>query len=115
MKTDALNKLRQEIRIMAKLDHPNILRLHECFEDAKQIHLVLELCTGGELLERLHQQAGHHYTEKVACQFIKTMVSAVRYCHENGIVHRDLKLENFLFENCNPDAQLKLIDFGVQR
>lgn len=115
LKSSAVDKLREEIRIMAKLDHPNIIRLHEVFEDAKKIHLVVELCTGGELLDRLHKQEGHHYTEKVACGYIRQMLSALNYCHENNIAHRDLKLENFLFESEQPDAQLKLIDFGLSQ
>jgi calcium-dependent protein kinase len=115
---------------MAMLDHPHIIRLHECFEDKKAIHLVLELCRGGkamsqsgvphfvssgELLDRLHAQSGHKYTEKVACGYILTMVSAIRYLHEHNIVHRDLKLENFLFESQAPDSQMKLIDFGLSQ
>jgi calcium-dependent protein kinase len=115
LKEKALEKLREEIRIMAKLDHPNIIRLHEVFEDTKKIHLVVELCTGGELLDRLHKQQGHHYNEKIACTYIKQMLSAVNYCHENNIAHRDLKLENFLFENELADGQLKLIDFGLSQ
>eukprot|EP00602_Paraphysomonas_sp_CaronLab_P001901 CAMPEP_0185020290 /NCGR_PEP_ID=MMETSP1103-20130426/2889_1 /TAXON_ID=36769 /ORGANISM="Paraphysomonas bandaiensis, Strain Caron Lab Isolate" /LENGTH=564 /DNA_ID=CAMNT_0027551099 /DNA_START=338 /DNA_END=2032 /DNA_ORIENTATION=- len=115
LKADALNNLRQEIRIMAQVDHPHIIRLHECFEDKKCIRLVLELCTGGELLDRLHAQSGHHYTERVACGYVQTMLSAIRYLHEHNIVHRDLKLENFLFESTDDDSQMKLIDFGLSQ
>ena len=115
VKVDKLETLRQEIRIMAQLDHPNILRLHEYFENQESIFLVLELCTGGELLDRLQRQAEHHYTERTACELVHTMLSAVRYCHEHNIVHRDLKLENFLFESMSPDAELKLIDFGLSQ
>jgi len=115
LKSDALKGLRQEIRIMAQVDHPHIIRLHECFEDKKCIRLVLELCRGGELLDRLHAQSGHHYTERVACGYVHTMLSAIRYLHEHSIVHRDLKLENFLFEDTNDDSQMKLIDFGLSQ
>ena len=115
LKKDKLDALRQEIRIMAQLDHPNILRLHEYFETADSIYLILELCTGGELLDVLQRQNDHHYTEHVACRLVHTMLSAVRYCHEHNIVHRDLKLENFLFINEEPEAELKLIDFGLSQ
>lgn len=54
-------------------------------------------------------QKGHHYSEKVACKYIHTMLSAVAYCHKHSIVHRDLKLENFLFESEDPESELKLI------
>jgi calcium-dependent protein kinase len=115
LKKDALDNLRQEIRIMAQLDHPHIIRLHECFEDKKSIRLILELCTGGELLDRLHAQPAHKYTEQVACNYIHTMLSAIAYLHDHNIVHRDLKLENFLFESPSSDSQLKLIDFGLSQ
>jgi len=98
---------------MATLDHPGILRLYEYFETKDTIYLVMHLCKGGELLDRLHQQANSRYSEKVACQYIKEMLSAIRYCHDNNIVHRDLKLENFLLDNDDNNSSLKLIDFGL--
>eukprot|EP01041_Mallomonas_annulata_P015615 gene15615-32979_t len=115
LKDDKLVLLRQEIRFMAQLDHPNIVRLHECFETQHEIYLVMELCTGGELLDRLQKQHQHHYSEHVACKLVHTILGAVRFCHERHIVHRDLKLENFLFENESPDSELKLIDFGLSQ
>eukprot|EP01041_Mallomonas_annulata_P004568 gene4568-9079_t len=110
-----LSTLKLEIRFMAQLDHPNIVRLHECFETQHEIYLVMELCTGGELLDRLQNQPEHYYTEHVACKLVHTILGAVRFCHERHIVHRDLKLENFLFENESPDSELKLIDFGLSQ
>lgn len=128
-------KLKEEIRIMAELDHPNILRLQECYETDDNIYLVMELCKGGELLDRLYTQRGNHYTEAMARKYIHTMLNAIRYCHVNKIgelrsfsrlssdysshncfaVHRDLKLENFLFESERDDSELKLIDFGLSQ
>jgi len=75
----------------------------------------MELCKGGELLDRLQAQQGHHYSEQVACRYVHTMLSSIAYCHANGIVHRDLKLENFLFETEEDDSELKLIDFGLSQ
>ena len=109
LKPEKLEQLRMEIAIMTDLDHPNILRLLEYFETDVEIFLILEICRGGELLDRLHDQTDHRYSEKVACKLIFTMLSAVRYCHSRNIVHRDLKLENFLFENTNSESQIKLI------
>jgi calcium-dependent protein kinase len=106
---EKLARMKDEIRCMAHLDHPNILRIHEFFENKDVIYLILELCRGGELLDRLHQQQGHHYSEKVACRYVHTMMTAIAYCHANNVVHRDLKLENFLFESDKPDSELKLI------
>eukprot|EP01041_Mallomonas_annulata_P006562 gene6562-13276_t len=110
-----LPQLREEIRIMAQLDHPNILRIHECYETLDNIYLVLELCTGNDLLSCLNKQRNIHYSERKTCELVAMMLSALRYCHEQGIVHRDIKLENFLFENPSPNAQLKLIDFGFSQ
>lgn len=115
VKLEKLKQLQQEIRIMVNLDHPNILRLHECFETRDVIYLVLELCKGGELLNRLHAQEDSKFPEKIACQYVYTILSAVRYCHAHNIVHRDLKLENFLFESTTADSDLKLIDFGLSQ
>ena len=109
MPKERLAKIKEEIHCMAHLDHPNILRLHEYFENENVIYLILEICRGGELLERLHQQPRHLYEEKIACFYVHTMLTAIAYCHANNVVHRDLKLENFLFENDQPDSQLKLI------
>jgi len=108
-----INALRQEIRIMAKLDHPNILRLHECFETIDNLYLILELCTGGELLDKLNNQPNHSFSEARTRKLVHDMLGAVRYCHDHHIVHRDLKLENFLFENSSSTSELKLIDFGL--
>mmetsp|Transcript_23803 Transcript_23803/g.34084 ORF Transcript_23803/g.34084 Transcript_23803/m.34084 type:complete len:701 (+) Transcript_23803:28-2130(+) len=115
LKADKIAKLKTEIQFMADLDHPNILRIQEYFETRDTIFLVLELCRGGELLERLHMQRNHHYSENMACKYVHTMLSAVTYCHSHNIVHRDLKLENFLFENESADSELKLIDFGLSQ
>lgn len=115
VKLDKLKQLQQEIRIMVQLDHPSILRLHEFYETRDVIYMVLELCQGGELLDRLHAQEGEKFPEKIACQYVYTILSAVRYCHSHDIVHRDLKLENFLFETKERDSDLKLIDFGLSQ
>jgi calcium-dependent protein kinase len=113
IKPEKLAQLKEEIRFMTDLDHPNILRIHEYFETRDVIYLVLELCKGGELLDRLHEQKGHQYSEKIACKYVHTMLSAISYCHSHNIVHRDLKLENFLFEDESPNSELKLIGFII--
>ena len=92
LKPEKLIQIRDEIDIMTHLDHPNILRLTEFFETENEIYLILDLCKGGELLDRLHEQADHRYSERTACKLIYTMLSTIRYCHAHNIVHRDLKL-----------------------
>lgn len=115
VRPEKLARLRNEISIMLILDHPNIVKLHEVFETNDVIFLIIELCTGGELLARLYEQKESKYCEATAADHVYTMLSAIRYCHEKNIVHRDLKLENFLFENSAPDSPLKLIDFGLSQ
>jgi calcium-dependent protein kinase len=78
---------------MAQLDHPNIARLQEVYEDEEQIYLVQELGSGGELFDVLDDQPDYHYGETEAVELMFQMLSALRYLHSKGIVHRDLKLE----------------------
>ena len=112
---EQLAQLREEIFIMCQLDHPNIVRLEEVYESHSEIYLVQELCTGGELFDRLDEQPDYHYTEAECARLIKNMLCAVRYLHSKGIIHRDLKLENFLFSSRAKDSELKMIDFGLSK
>lgn len=112
---EGLAQLREEIFIMCQLDHPNIVRLEEVYESHTEIYLVQELCLGGELFDRLDEQPDYHYTEGECARLVKQMMCAVRYLHSKGIIHRDLKLENFLFSNTLPDSELKMIDFGLSK
>eukprot|EP00543_Licmophora_paradoxa_P008028 CAMPEP_0202450408 /NCGR_PEP_ID=MMETSP1360-20130828/9012_1 /ASSEMBLY_ACC=CAM_ASM_000848 /TAXON_ID=515479 /ORGANISM="Licmophora paradoxa, Strain CCMP2313" /LENGTH=1047 /DNA_ID=CAMNT_0049068655 /DNA_START=468 /DNA_END=3611 /DNA_ORIENTATION=+ len=112
---EGLHQLREEIFIMCQLDHPNIVRLEEVYESHSEIYLVQELCLGGELFDRLDEQPDYHYTEAECARLVKQMLSAVRYLHSKGIIHRDLKLENFLFSSTSPDSELKMIDFGLSK
>ena len=110
---ELLDDLRNEIGLLKMLDHPNVIKLYEYYEDASNLYLVLELCDGGELFDRLHMQAGSRYTEAEAARLMFKMVAAIAYCHYMGISHRDLKLENFIFESKDVDSNIKLIDFGL--
>ena len=112
---EGLAQLREEIFIMCQLDHPNIVRLEEVYESHSEIYLVQELCLGGELFDRLDEQPDYHYTEAECARLIKQMLCAVRYLHSKGIIHRDLKLENFLFSSTATDSELKMIDFGLSK
>ncbi|MQM07906.1 hypothetical protein Taro_040751 [Colocasia esculenta] len=102
----------REIQIMHHLsEHPNVVRIKGAYEDAVFVHLVMELCAGGELFDRIVQKG--HYSERKAAQLIKTIVGVVEACHSLGVMHRDLKPENFLFVNEDEDAPLKATDFGL--
>jgi len=112
---EGLEQLRDEIYIMCQLDHPNIIRLEEVYESHNEIFLVQELCVGGELFDRLDEQPDYHYTEAQCANLVKQMLCSVRYLHSKGIIHRDLKLENFLFASRSADSELKMIDFGLSK
>lgn len=112
---DGLAQLREEIFIMCQLDHPNIVRLEEVYESHSEIYLVQELCLGGELFDRLDEQPDYHYTEAECARLVKQLLCAVRYLHSKGIIHRDLKLENFIFSSTAKDSELKMIDFGLSK
>ena len=92
-------------------EHPNVVRIRGAYEDALFVHLVMELCAGGELFDRI--VAKGHYSERAAAQLIRTIVGVVEGCHSLGVMHRDLKPENFLFASTAEDAPLKATDFGL--
>ena len=87
------------------------MRLIDVFEDKRNVHIVMELCTGGELFDRI--VARGHYSEKSAAQIIRAVVEVVAHCHQMGVVHRDLKPENFLLSSAGAASELKAIDFGL--
>ena len=107
----------REVNLMIKLDHPNIIKLYEVYENDKNIYLIMELCTGGELFDRIveNTENGVQFTEKQAANLFKQMMSAINYCHKNGIVHRDLKPENLLYLNKDKNSPIKVIDFGMSK
>ncbi|CAE8602832.1 unnamed protein product, partial [Polarella glacialis] len=106
-------RFQQEIDLMKLLDHPNIIKLYETFEDRKNIYLVMELCTGGELFDRIIELQS--FTEVQAAIVMKQILGGISYMHASKICHRDLKPENFLFTNKDPieKSTLKIIDFGL--
>ncbi|KHN16906.1 Calcium-dependent protein kinase SK5 [Glycine soja] len=102
----------REIQIMHHLsEHANVVRIEGTYEDSTAVHLVMELCEGGELFDRIVQKG--HYSERQAARLIKTIVEVVEACHSLGVMHRDLKPENFLFDTIDEDAKLKATDFGL--
>ncbi|KAF7819018.1 calcium-dependent protein kinase 32 [Senna tora] len=107
-----IEDVRREVEIMKHLPkHPNIVTLKDTYEDDNAVHLVMELCEGGELFDRI--VARGHYTERAAAAVTRTIVEVVQMCHKHGVMHRDLKPENFLFGNKKETAPLKAIDFGL--
>lgn len=104
--------VRREIQIMHHLaGHPNVVTIKGAYEDITSVHLVMELCAGGELFDRIVKRG--HFSERKAADLTRTIVGVVEACHSLGVMHRDLKPENFLFFNKSEDSPLKSIDFGL--
>mmetsp|Transcript_3528 Transcript_3528/g.4145 ORF Transcript_3528/g.4145 Transcript_3528/m.4145 type:complete len:561 (-) Transcript_3528:1764-3446(-) len=118
-KVSKIDVLKREIEILAEVDHKNIIKLIEVHEDVKYLHLITELCTGGELFDRIiakTQTPEGHFSEEDAAKLVASILKAIRYCHDDlHIVHRDLKPENFLFVSHDEGAPIKIIDFGLSR
>lgn len=89
-------------------ENPCVVRIKGTYEDTVFVHLVMELCTGGELFDRIVEKRQH--SERQAAELMRTVVGVVEACHSLGVMHRDLKPENFLFDS---NGQLKAIDFGL--
>lgn len=101
--------MRNELTILKQLDHPNIVKVFEFYEDDDNIYIIEELCKGGELFDYIIQNK--KISEKLAAKIFQQILYAVNYCHKNNIVHRDVKPENILlFDKDN--LNIKICDFG---
>lgn len=110
-------KFEKEVNIQAMLDHPHIVKLYEFFSDARKYYLVMEVCTGGELFDRIitetEKHEGQAFGEERAASYMQQIVGAMLYLHNKSFAHRDIKPENFLMQNAAEDAPIKVIDFGL--
>ena len=107
-----IEDVRREVQIMHHLTgQPNTVELKGAFEDKHSVHLVMELCAGGELFDRIIAKG--HYTERAAASLLRTIVQIVHTCHSMGVIHRDLKPENFLLLSKDETSPLKATDFGL--
>ena len=97
---------------MTRLDHPNIVKYFETYDDTKYIYLVMEYCPGGELFDKIASQKDQLFNESEACVIMEELFRAINHCHANGIVHRDIKPENIMI---GKDGNIKLIDFGLSK
>lgn len=109
------DEILKEINLLKRLDHPSIIKIYEYFNTKRKLFIITELCTGGELFDRITEV--RFFTEVVAAHIMKQIFSATYFCHINNIIHRDLKPENILIENQEERKKdffnIKIIDFGT--
>jgi len=115
--SNCLDDIEKEISLCTSLAHPYCLQLHEAFETAEEVTLVLDRARGGDLFERILQRnkAKNKFTEAQAARILRRVVTAVRYLHSKGILHRDIKPENLLIMDDGDDTQVQLADFNLSK
>ncbi|GLT82646.1 hypothetical protein SLE2022_010050 [Rubroshorea leprosula] len=110
----AVEDVKREVKILQALTgHENVVQFYNAFEDECYVYIVMELCEGGELLDRILAKKDSRYTEKDAAVVVRQMLKVAAQCHLRGLVHRDMKPENFLFKSNREDSPLKATDFGL--
>ena len=104
--------IKREIQIMQHLTgQPNIVEFKGAYEDRQSVHLVMELCAGGKLFDRIIAQG--NYSERAAAAICRAIVNVVHICHFMGVMHRDLKPENFVLSSKDDTSMLKATEFGL--
>lgn len=107
---DQIEEIYREADALQKLHHNHIIHLHKAFLQKKEVILIMEYAGGGELADRLDQKGT--FTEMYARFIFNQICSAISYCHNRGLIHRDLKLENVLFKE-KGSMTIKIVDFGI--
>lgn len=113
LKAEDIASLQEEVSVLRSIDHPNIIKLYDFYEEKKMFFMVIELMEGGELFERIVKKT--FYNEKEARDLIRILLDALAYLHSRNIVHRDLKPENLLLKSPYNDFDIKLADFGFAK
>ena len=104
--------IRKEVASLRLLSpHPSIVELKDTFEDKDNVHIIMELCRGGDLFDRIVD--GGPMREQSAARLCRALAEALLHCHTHGVVHRDIKPENILMVDKASDHDIKLVDFGV--
>ncbi|CAD8127713.1 unnamed protein product [Paramecium sonneborni] len=105
--------IQRELEILSRLDHPNIIRVYEEYEDVNHFYFVMEYCKGGELFQKIKNNG--ILNERNTQIIMRQLFSAVRYLHERGIIHRDLKPENLMLVSADGEFDIRIIDFGLSK
>lgn len=100
-----------ELAVLQRVSHSNVIQLIEVFQFPRRVYMVLELATGGELLDRVVSRG--HFTERDATRALQMVLTGVGYLHNLGVAHRDLKPENLLYYHPGADSRLLVTDFGL--
>ena len=109
----AVEDLQTEAEVMAKIQHPNVIRVYQIFENATKCYMVQEYVSGGELFDRIIDK--DHFSEVEAVGVLQQILAAMQYLHSCGIVHRDIKPENLLYKTKSADSPIMLADFGLAK
>lgn len=105
------DKMMLEIYLLNELDHPNVLKLYNAYQDDKRYYLVTNICAGGELFQKIDKQS--YFSERDAANIIRQVLAGIAYCHKRKVVHRDLKPENLLMDKDVNNPKITIIDFGT--
>jgi len=112
-KKHSIDSIKREVDILRSMDHPNIVKYFETYEDECYLHIVMEYIAGDNLFRVLTDQKGFKFTERTISKIMTCLLKAVLFLHHNGIIHRDIKPENIVFVEPDNFKALKLIDFGL--
>lgn len=113
LKKSEVENIVREIETLKKLDHPGVLKIFQVYRESDYFHIITDLCTGGELYDKIIKKK--KLSENIAANHMFDIVSTVKYLHESGVMHRDLKPDNILFEDNSSNSRLKIIDFGASK
>ncbi|PWN28014.1 Pkinase-domain-containing protein [Jaminaea rosea] len=113
LKENSENMLKEEIKILERVEHPNIIKMWDLYETKEGVFIVTDLCRGGELFDRLVEKV--HYNELDARHIVKQIFEGVDYLHKHDVIHRDLKPENILLRDKGDPSDIAISDFGLSR
>merc|ERR1719464_202390 len=102
----------EEVAILNRLDHPNIVKYFETYDDSKYIYLVMEYISGCQLFDKITQQTNQTFGEREAASYMEKLFQAINHCHAQGVIHRDIKPENIMITD---SGSVRLIDFGLSK
>jgi calcium-dependent protein kinase len=113
LSNERIDSIKHEVEVLKKLDHPNIVKYFDTYEDESCIHIVMEYIPGENLMQIIKQKKINKFDERTASVMIKCLLKAIMFLHIQNIIHRDIKPENILFSIIGDPESLKLIDFGL--